>query len=108
MEERDFGARMADVGTSCPICSCGDICTLFIKFCRCSDAWGGPRATTIELAIYQTVRFEFDFATAAMLGLVQLGLSVIAALLALCLGKRDGFGFGFLIAHYAAAFASLI
>lgn len=56
---------------------------------------GGPRATTIELAIYQAVRFEFDFATAAMLGLVQLGLSVIAALLALCLGKRDGFGFGF-------------
>ena len=55
---------------------------------------GGPRATTIELAIYQAVRFEFDFATAAMLGLVQLCLSVIAALLAVFLGMRDGFGFG--------------
>ena len=47
------------------------------------------------MAIYQAVRFEFDFATAAMLGLVQLGLSVIVALLTVFLGIRDGFRFVF-------------
>ena len=36
---------------------------------------GGPKSTTIELAIYQAIRFEFDFALAASLGLVQLLLS---------------------------------
>jgi thiamine transport system permease protein len=30
---------------------------------------GGPRATTVELAIYQAFRFEFDLGRAAMLGL---------------------------------------
>ena len=55
---------------------------------------GGPSATTIELAIYQAVRFEFDFATAAILGLVQLGLSLFAVLLTVFLGMRHGFGFG--------------
>ncbi|MCV3269807.1 thiamine/thiamine pyrophosphate ABC transporter permease ThiP [Roseobacter sinensis] len=44
---------------------------------------GGPRATTIELAIYQAFRFDFDLARASLLSLIQLGLAGGAALLAL-------------------------
>lgn len=44
---------------------------------------GGPRATTLELAIYQAMRFDFDLARAAALGLLQLGLALIAGLVAL-------------------------
>ncbi|MHC0052243.1 thiamine/thiamine pyrophosphate ABC transporter permease ThiP [Actibacterium sp. D379-3] len=43
---------------------------------------GGPRATTVELAIYQAFRFEFDLSRAALLSLVQFTLSALAALLA--------------------------
>jgi thiamine transport system permease protein len=44
---------------------------------------GGPRATTIELAIYQAFRFDFDLSKAALLSFVQLGLAGSAALVAL-------------------------
>jgi thiamine transport system permease protein len=44
---------------------------------------GGPRATTLELAIYQAMRFDFDLARAAVLGLVQLALALCAGLIAL-------------------------
>ncbi len=44
---------------------------------------GGPRATTIELAIYQAFRFDFDLGRAALLSLTQLVLAGGAALLAL-------------------------
>jgi thiamine transport system permease protein len=44
---------------------------------------GGPRATTIELAIYQAFRFDFDLGRAAVLSLVQLGVAGTAAVLAL-------------------------
>lgn len=44
---------------------------------------GGPRATTIELAIYQAFRFEFDLGRAAMLSLLQLVVAGSAAVLAL-------------------------
>ena len=44
---------------------------------------GGPRATTIELAIYQAFRFDFDLTRAALLSLVQLGLAGGAAIFAL-------------------------
>ncbi len=43
---------------------------------------GGPGATTIELAIYQAFRFEFDLGRAALLSLVQFALSALAAGLA--------------------------
>ncbi len=56
---------------------------------------GGPRATTIELAIYQAFRFEFDLSRAAILGLVQLGLCVGIGLLAMPLTGRVSFGRGF-------------
>ena len=40
---------------------------------------GGPRATTVELAIYQSVLFDFDLGRAALLACVQFGLCVTAA-----------------------------
>lgn len=44
---------------------------------------GGPRATTVELAIYQAFRFDFDLGRAALLSLIQLVLAGGAAVLAL-------------------------
>lgn len=41
---------------------------------------GGPSATTVELAIYQAFRFDFDLAHAATLALVQLALAGAAGL----------------------------
>ncbi|MDU8911398.1 thiamine/thiamine pyrophosphate ABC transporter permease ThiP [Aestuariicoccus sp. MJ-SS9] len=55
---------------------------------------GGPRATTIELAIYQAVRFDFDLGRAAVLSVVQLGLALAAGLVALQLSRGEGFGIG--------------
>ncbi|MFQ5439127.1 MAG: thiamine/thiamine pyrophosphate ABC transporter permease ThiP [Paracoccaceae bacterium] len=40
---------------------------------------GGPGATTVELAIYQAFRFDFDLARAATLALVQFALCAVAA-----------------------------
>ncbi len=55
---------------------------------------GGPRATTVELAIYQAFRLEFDLGRAALLALCQLGLTIAAASLALWIGRPPGFGGG--------------
>ncbi len=55
---------------------------------------GGPAATTVELAIYQAVRFDFDLGRAALLALVQFGLCAVAAGLAWVLVQPAGFGTG--------------
>ena len=55
---------------------------------------GGPRATTVELAIYQAFRFDFDLSRAALLGALQLALGAGAALLAMRLALPWGFGAG--------------
>lgn len=55
---------------------------------------GGPRATTVELAIYQAIRFEFDLARAALLAGVQFGICALAALLAWRLAVPSGLGGG--------------
>lgn len=44
---------------------------------------GGPKATTVELAIYQAFRFEFDLASAALLGLLQFAICAVAAAVAM-------------------------
>jgi thiamine transport system permease protein len=44
---------------------------------------GGPKATTLELAIYQAFRFDFDLGRAALLSVVQLVVAGGAALVAL-------------------------
>ncbi|MBE1281951.1 MAG: thiamine/thiamine pyrophosphate ABC transporter permease ThiP [Rhodobacteraceae bacterium] len=55
---------------------------------------GGPRATTIELAIYQAFRFDFDLGRAALLSGVQLALTAAAAAVALRAASGEGFGSG--------------
>jgi thiamine transport system permease protein len=55
---------------------------------------GGPRATTIELAIYQAFRFDFDLGRAALLSGVQLVLTGLAAFVALKVSAGEGFGGG--------------
>ena len=55
---------------------------------------GGPRATTIELAIYQAVRFDFDLGRAALLACIQFGLCVVAAVLAWRVTGNDPMGSG--------------
>ncbi|MGR3494991.1 thiamine/thiamine pyrophosphate ABC transporter permease ThiP [Citreimonas sp.] len=55
---------------------------------------GGPRATTVELAIYQAMRFDFDLSRAATLALIQLALALGAGWVALRLSRGAGFGTG--------------
>lgn len=47
---------------------------------------GGPRATTLEVAIYQALRFDFDPARATALTALQLALTLAVALTLLRLG----------------------
>jgi thiamine transport system permease protein len=49
---------------------------------------GGPRATTLEVAIYQALRFDFDPAQAVTLTFVQLFLTVAVVFAAARLGAR--------------------
>ena len=44
---------------------------------------GGPKSTTLEVAIYQSLRFDFDPAQAVMLALLQLSLCVLVAVVML-------------------------
>jgi thiamine transport system permease protein len=55
---------------------------------------GGPRATTVELAIYQALRFDFDLGRAALLAAVQFALCGLAVLLAARVSLPDAFGAG--------------
>jgi len=55
---------------------------------------GGPRATTVELLIYQAFRFDFDLSKAALLALVQFALCLSAATMAWKIGKSEDFGAG--------------
>lgn len=55
---------------------------------------GGPAATTIELAIYQAFRFDFDLARAASLGLLQVALCVAALAASARIALPQGFGAG--------------
>ncbi len=55
---------------------------------------GGPRATTVELAIYQALRFDFDLGRAATLSATQFALCAMAVLLSLGFVQTPGFGAG--------------
>ncbi len=55
---------------------------------------GGPRATTVELAIYQAFRFDFDMGRAAMLGLVQVALCLVALAVSARVTIPTAFGAG--------------
>jgi thiamine transport system permease protein len=55
---------------------------------------GGPRATTVELAIYQAFQFDFDLTRAALLSVIQIAMAGIAAVIALRLTPFSGLGAG--------------
>lgn len=55
---------------------------------------GGPGATTVELAIYQALRFEFDLGRAALLAALQFALCGMAVLAAGWLVVPGAFGGG--------------
>ncbi|SEM59244.1 thiamine transport system permease protein [Gemmobacter aquatilis] len=55
---------------------------------------GGPGATTVELAIYQAVRFEFDLGKAALLAVLQVLACGVAVGLAGLFTVPGGFGAG--------------
>ncbi len=55
---------------------------------------GGPKATTLELAIYQAFRFDFDLGRAALLGCIQVGVAGLAGLVAMATLSDVGFGGG--------------
>ncbi len=68
------------------------IATLIFLLCFTSFAvvltlGGGPRATTVEVAIYQALRFDFDIARAVALALIQITLCAAVAALLLRLGR---------------------
>ena len=48
---------------------------------------GGPKATTVELAIYQAIRFDFDLPRAGLLALIQTGLCLGVATIAMLTGR---------------------
>jgi thiamine transport system permease protein len=55
---------------------------------------GGPAATTVELAIYQALRFDYDLGHAASLAAVQFALCAVTASVAWRLAPVFGFGAG--------------
>ena len=44
---------------------------------------GGPKATTLELAIYQSFRFELDFGRASFLAFIQLSIAALTCVLSI-------------------------
>ncbi|RIY00313.1 thiamine/thiamine pyrophosphate ABC transporter permease ThiP [Aureimonas flava] len=55
---------------------------------------GGPGATTLEVAIYQSLRYDFDPARAVALSVLQVGLVALILLPSLGWGSADDAGFG--------------
>lgn len=55
---------------------------------------GGPKASTLELSIYQALRFEFDLGRAALLAALQFALCASVTLVGLRLASLPGFGAG--------------
>lgn len=52
----------------------------FTSFATVMALGGGPKSTTIELAIYQAIKFDFDLPLGAILGLWQMLLCTVIAL----------------------------
>ena len=52
----------------------------FTSFATVMALGGGPKSTTIELAIYQAIKFDFDLQTGALLALWQICLCAILAM----------------------------
>lgn len=76
----------------------GALLTIFLvcltSFAVALTMGGGPRATTVEVAIYQAFRFDADLGRASALALVQVALSLAALALAARLTLPAAFGAG--------------
>ncbi len=59
----------------------------FTSFATVMALGGGPKATTIELAIYQAIKFDFDLQAGAVLAMWQMLLCGLLALLIMRLTK---------------------
>ena len=59
----------------------------FTSFAVVLTLGGGPAATTIEVAIYQALRFDFDLGRAALLALLELGCCALLVGFAQSLAK---------------------
>jgi thiamine transport system permease protein len=90
---------------------------VFTVFMLCATSFtlvlllgGGPRATTIEVAIYHALRFDFDPPRAVLLALLQIGLTAaILALLAILPRAEEGStGGGALRRHDVAGGTKLV
>ncbi|MBC6438380.1 MAG: thiamine/thiamine pyrophosphate ABC transporter permease ThiP [Rhodobacteraceae bacterium] len=75
--------------------------TVLVIFLICTTSFavalilgGGPYATTVELAIYQAFRFDFDLSRAAQLGAIQVAICALATLAAGALVIRVPLGQG--------------
>lgn len=67
----------------------------FTSFTIVLTLGGGPRATTIEVAIYQALRFDFDLNAAVSLALVQLIFCTTLLLLSALFKTDTPVGFGY-------------
>src|SRR3546814_3514614 len=63
----------------------------FTSFAVVLTLGGGPKATTLEVAVYQALRFDFDLGRAVTLALVQLLLctAIVLAVLQLAVPSRS-------------------
>ena len=59
----------------------------FTSFAVVLTLGGGPRASTIEVAIYQALRLDFDIPTAVVLALLQLSICIALLLASNVLGR---------------------
>lgn len=64
----------------------------FTTFAIALTLGGGPRATTLEVAIYQALRFDFDLRLGAILALLQAGCCALGAWIAWRLGRDMALG----------------
>lgn len=55
---------------------------------------GGPRATTLEVAIFQALRFDFDLSKAALLAVLQFGLCAAVAAATMLVSTPANFSVG--------------
>ena len=88
------------------------ICGLVFMLCFTSFATvmalgGGPKSTTIELAIYQAIKFDFDLQTGALLALWQMLLCGVLYLSIQKLAKPVEVTAGSISAHHVVSRDSL-
>jgi thiamine transport system permease protein len=62
----------------------------FTSFAIVLTLGGGPNAATLEVAIYEAVRFDVDFARAGLLALIQVAILTAIAVPILWLARRPG------------------